>query len=125
MSFTSPKPAPPRLERKAEAFTSKRFVTTGTRTVKSRSRWKPHVKWKSPSWEKVGRAVAGILPVEAANMPRVEKTELYETKAPPGKSGGGVFRAAPWATSRPAQVTRNATTDPPQTSHRETMLIPS
>src|SRR5439155_22318882 len=76
-------------------ISSKRFVTTGTRTVKSRSRWKPHVKWKSPSWEKVGRAVAGILPVEAANMPRVEKTELYETKAPPGKSGGAVSGAAP------------------------------
>src|SRR2546429_5930270 len=113
MSFTPPKPVPPRLERKAEAFTSKRFVTTGTRTVKSRSRWKPHVKWKSPSWEKVGRAVAGILPVEAANMPRVEKTELYETKAPPGKSGGAVFRRAPSGPSRPARTTRNTNQAPP------------
>ena len=53
------------------------------------------MKWKSPSWAKVGRAVAGILPAEAANMPRVEKTELYETKAAPGNSGGAVSGAAP------------------------------
>src|SRR2546429_2686987 len=111
MSFTPPKPVPPRLERKAEAFTSKRFVTTGTRTVKSRSRWKPHVKWKSPSWEKVGRAVAGILPVEAANMPRVEKTELYETKAPPGKSGGGGCGWAPASPASPAPISGYARQD--------------
>ena len=83
------------LERAEGVVISKRFVTTGTTTVKAKSRWKPQEKLKSPSWENVGRALPGMLRVELANTLSVVKTELYETRAPPGKSEAAVSGDAP------------------------------
>src|SRR5438270_12345451 len=51
----------------------------------------------SPSWENVGRAVAGTLPFNSGIEPRVVNIELYETSPPPGKSGGAVSGAGPCA----------------------------
>ena len=51
----SPSPVPPTP---CAPGVSKRFVTTGTRTVRSKSRKNPQVKLKSPSCDNVGLAVA-------------------------------------------------------------------
>jgi hypothetical protein len=51
----------------------------------------------NPSCEKVGRAAAGMPAAVPGIKPRVAKTELYETSAPPGNSGGAVSGAGPWA----------------------------
>src|ERR1700746_549235 len=69
----------------------------GTRMLRSKSGWNPHVKLKVPSCSKGGWAVAGIFADGSVIPPRVVMFELYETSPPPGNNGGAVSGAAPCA----------------------------
>src|SRR3989442_15125201 len=74
------------------------------RTVKSKSRKNPHVKLKSASCEKVGRAVEGTPPDIPGIGLRVVKAELWEMSPPPGNNGGAVSGAGPCPLDDEAQI---------------------
>ena len=72
----------------------------------------PHVKLKSASCEKVGKAFAGIDPGGIPDIDaRVVNTELYEMSAPPGNNVGAASGAGPCASVAGGVQRRTSSTD--------------